>query len=120
VLSDAPSARSFPTPIVVRSGSERTLHEIKEVESHFLRSKPLMLKRLRLAVLLINCVPLLTAQVHHQHGTMPKEEGRYNPFLAADPRGGFYLAYVERKAGISNVMLQRSSNGNTFSAGSLG
>jgi hypothetical protein len=75
-----------------------------------------MLKRLCLALLLINCVPPLLAAQVHQHGTMPKEDGRYNPFLAADPRGGFYLTYVERKAGISNVMLQRSSDGQTFSA----
>ena len=74
-----------------------------------------MLKRLCLALLLATCIPLLAAQVH-QHGTMSKEDGRYNPFLAADPRGGFYLVYVERKAGISNVMLQRSPDGKTFSA----
>ena len=74
-----------------------------------------MLKRLCLALLLATCIPLLAAQVH-QHGTMSKEDGRYNPFVAADPRGGFYLAYVERKAGISNVMLQRSPDGRTFSA----
>ncbi len=74
-----------------------------------------MLNRLCLALLLANCVPTLVAQVH-QHGTMSKEDGRYNPFLAADPRGGFYLVYVERKAGISNVMLQRSPDGKTFSA----
>lgn len=74
-----------------------------------------MLKQLCLALLLINSVPQLAAQ-GHQHGKMPKEDGRYNPFVAADPRGGFYLAYVERKAGISNVMLQRSSDGKTFSA----
>jgi hypothetical protein len=74
-----------------------------------------MLKRLCLALLLTNCIPLVTAQ-GHQHGTMPKEDGRYNPFVVADPRGGFYLAYVERKAGISNVLLQRSADGKTFSA----
>jgi hypothetical protein len=66
-------------------------------------------------VWLLSSIPLAAAQVH-QHGTMPKEDGRYNPFVAADPRGGFYLAYVERKAGISNVMLQRSSDGKSFSA----
>lgn len=74
-----------------------------------------MLKQLCLALLLINSVPQLAAQ-GHQHGKMPKEDGRYNPFIAADPRGGFYLAYVERQAGTSNVMLQRSSDGKTFSA----
>jgi len=74
-----------------------------------------MFKRFCLALWLINCTSLLAVQVH-QHGTMSQEDGRYNPFLAADPRGGFYLAYVERKAGISNVMMQRSSDGKTFSA----
>jgi hypothetical protein len=73
-----------------------------------------MLKQLCLTLLLSRILPL-AAQVH-QHGTIPKEDGRYNPFLAADPRGGFYLAYVERNAGVSNVMLQRSSDGKTFSA----
>jgi len=74
-----------------------------------------MLKRLCLA-LLLNCVPPLLGTQVHQHGTMPREDGRYSPFLAADPRGGFYLTYVERKAGISNVMLQGSVDGKTFSA----
>ena len=74
-----------------------------------------MLKRLCLTLLLTNCIPLVTAQLH-QHGTTSKEDGRYNPFVAADPRGGFYLAYIERKAGTSNVMLQRSSDGKSFSA----
>jgi BNR repeat-like domain len=74
----------------------------------------LMLNRLCLALLLANCIPVLVAQVH-QHGTTSKEDGRYNPFVAADPRGGFYLAYVERKAGISNVMLQQSADGKSFS-----
>ena len=68
----------------------------------------------RLCFVLLLTSGLLAAQVH-QHGSMSKEDGRYNPFLAADPRGGFYLAYVERKAGISNVMLQRSPDGKTFS-----
>jgi len=74
-----------------------------------------MVHRLCFALLLTGCIPLAAGQVH-QHGTMPREDGRYNPFVAADPRGGFYLAYIERKAGISNVMLQRSSDGKSFSA----
>jgi len=74
-----------------------------------------MVNRFCFALLLTSCIPLAAAQVH-QHGTTSREDGRYNPFVAADPRGGFYLAYVERKAGISNVMLQRSTDGKTFSA----
>ena len=56
---------------------------------HFQQEQSLMLKRFCLALLLTNCIPLVTAQVH-QHGTTSKEDGRYNPFVAADPRGGFY------------------------------
>ena len=63
-----------------------------------------MVNRFCFALLLTSCIPLAAAQVH-QHGTTSREDGRYNPFVAADPRGGFYLAYVERKAGINNVML---------------
>ncbi len=74
-----------------------------------------MVNRLCFVLLLTNCVPLLAAQVH-QHGTMSKEDGRYNPFVVANPRGGFYLAYVERNKGISNVMLRQSADGKTFSA----
>jgi BNR repeat-like domain len=73
-----------------------------------------MINRLCLALLLTSCAPLAAAQVH-QHGTMTKEDGRYNPFVVANPHGGFYLAYVERKAGISNVLLQRSADGKSFS-----
>jgi hypothetical protein len=72
-----------------------------------------MINRLCLALLLTSCAPLAAAQVH-QHGTMTKEDGRYNPFVVANPHGGFYLAYVERKAGISNVLLQRSTMGKPF------
>ncbi len=53
---------------------------------------------------------------HHGHGSMADGEGQFNPFVAADLRGGFYLAYVERKDGASNVMLRRSSDGVSFSA----
>jgi len=74
-----------------------------------------MLNHVRLVLILLSCVPFSVAQAH-RHGTMPKEDGRYNPFVAADPRGGFYLAYVEQRDGSSNVMLQRSRDGKSFSA----
>lgn len=51
----------------------------------------------------------------HQHGSMPTGDGSFNPFLASDNRGGFYLAFIQRSNGASNVMLRRSSDGATFS-----
>jgi len=42
-------------------------------------------------------------------------DGKFNPFVVADGRTGFYLAYVERINGSSNVMLRHSTNGKTFS-----
>jgi hypothetical protein len=52
----------------------------------------------------------------HQHGPMSEGNGQFNPFVAADPRGGFYLAYVERVEGTNNVMLRHSPDGENFSA----
>jgi hypothetical protein len=51
----------------------------------------------------------------HQHGTTATGDGRFNPFIAADNRDGFYLAYVERTGDRSNVMLSYSADGKTFS-----
>jgi hypothetical protein len=56
------------------------------------------------------------AAQNHQHGSMPDADGQFNPFVTGDPRGGFYLAYVERKGGANNVMLRHSSDGENFSA----
>ncbi|HKP88318.1 MAG TPA: sialidase family protein [Blastocatellia bacterium] len=64
-------------------------------------------------LLLIACT--VNAQTH-QHGSMADGDGQFNPFVTADPRGGFYLAYVERKGGANNVMLRHSSDGAKFSA----
>jgi hypothetical protein len=50
----------------------------------------------------------------HQHGSTPAGDGSFNPFVASG-KGGFYLVYVERRAGVSNVMLRRSANGKSFS-----
>src|SRR5262245_16234925 len=52
----------------------------------------------------------------HQHGAAATGDGQYNPFIISDNRGGFYLAYVERANGVSNVMLRHSSDGANFSA----
>jgi len=43
-------------------------------------------------------------------------DGQFNPYGASDKQGGFYLAYVERKGGFSNVMLQHSLQSGGFSA----
>jgi hypothetical protein len=56
---------------------------------------------------------------HHQHGSMPAGttgDGQYNPFLATDNRGGFFLVYVDRKNNVSNVMLRHSPDGVSFSS----
>ena len=44
----------------------------------------------------------------HDHAAMPATEGQLNPWVVSDGNGGFYLSYVHRKDGRSNVVLQRS------------
>lgn len=60
------------------------------------------------------CAVSALAQTH-DHSAMAEGDGQFNPFVAADPRGGFYLVYVERASGASNVMLRRSADGQNFS-----
>ena len=55
------------------------------------------------------------AQTHGQHTSATVTDGQYNPFIAAGPQGGFYLVYVQRTAGVSDVMLRVSRDGRTFS-----
>lgn len=50
----------------------------------------------------------------HQHGAAPATDGSFNPFVTADKRGGFYLVYVQRASGASNVMLRHSTDGVSF------
>jgi hypothetical protein len=64
-------------------------------------------------ILIANTVAM--AQTH-QHGATATVDGRYNPFIVSDNRGGFYLAYIERLNNVSNVMLRHSSDGVNFSA----
>src|SRR5215471_8156263 len=53
----------------------------------------------------------------HQHGAPTASvDGRYNPYIVSDDSGGFYLAYVERAGGASDVMLSHSSDGVNFPA----
>jgi len=52
----------------------------------------------------------------HQHGTSSAMgDGQFNPFIVADNRGGFYLAYIDRSGDASNVMLRYSADGKEFS-----
>jgi hypothetical protein len=68
--------------------------------------------------LLLLCSSVTLAQIH-QHGTATAAntaDGSFNPFIAVDPRGKFYLVYVQRTGGESNVMLRHSADGINFSA----
>jgi hypothetical protein len=51
----------------------------------------------------------------HQHGSGPAGDGNFNPYVASDGRGGFYLAHIHRANGSSNVMLRHSTDGKVFS-----
>ena len=67
----------------------------------------------KLILALILAAPGVFAQTH-QHGSMTAGDGSFNPFVAPDGRGGFYLAFVQRSNGASNVMLRRSTYGKAF------
>ena len=57
-----------------------------------------------------------TAQTHDHSAMSASTDGQFNPYVVSDNQGGFYLAYVERKGGLSNVMLQHSLQSGGFSA----
>lgn len=68
-------------------------------------------------LLLLLCTLPALAQTH-QHGAMPaanNADGSFNPYIVADARGKFYLAYVQRTGSQSNVMLRHSADGVNFS-----
>jgi len=52
----------------------------------------------------------------HDHAASASGDGQYNPFIVSDKRDGFYVSYVERKGGISNVMFQRSTSAGGFTS----
>ncbi len=52
----------------------------------------------------------------HQHGAAATSDGQFNPYVTADPNGGFYLIYIQRTNGKSDVMLRHSPDGGSFSA----
>jgi BNR repeat-like domain len=64
-------------------------------------------------ILLLFCCASAFGQTH-QHGAMQTGDGSFNPFVASNNRRGFYLAYVQRANGVSNVMFRRSPAGGTF------
>lgn len=58
---------------------------------------------------------------HGQHGSGSTSmgstgDGQFNPYVAADPRGGFFVLHVERVGKVSNLVLRHSTDGVTFSA----
>jgi hypothetical protein len=73
---------------------------------------------MRMNILMITLVIILGAPAlaqTHQHGTASTGDGQFNPFVTIDRRGGFYLVYVQRTGGASDVMLKHSIDGVTFS-----
>ncbi len=65
-------------------------------------------------IFLFFCSVAAMAQTH-QHGSQPSGDGKFNAFVVASANGGFYLAYIERANGASDVMIRRSMDGKTFS-----
>jgi len=65
--------------------------------------------------ILLTVFPYSVAAQTHQHGAMSDGEGQFNPYVTSDARDGFYLAYVQRQGGQSNVYMRHSSDGRTFS-----
>lgn len=60
--------------------------------------------------------PLIQHGQHGQHGSGSTGDGQFNPYVTADPRGGFYVLYVERIDKVSNLMLRHSRDGVALSA----
>jgi hypothetical protein len=53
----------------------------------------------------------------HDHVAAVPGDGEYNPYVVSDNHGGFFVTYVERSGGQSNVMLQHSVAGQALSQG---
>lgn len=73
-----------------------------------------MIRAILLALILFG--PASALAQTHQHGSTPSGNGNFNPFVASDNRGGFYLAYIRRDEGRSDVMLRHSPSGKEFSS----
>ncbi len=78
-----------------------------------------MTKRFPVILLILFTYPAIARapQDHqpHQHGSVPAGDGRFNPFLVSDNRGGFYIAFIQLANGACNVMLRHSTDGRVFS-----
>ena len=83
---------------------------------------------LRALIILMSLVATLAVQdrvsvpvAHGQHGQhgqsspMATGDGQFNPYVAADPRGGFYVLHVERVGSVSNLILRHTVDGGTLS-----
>jgi hypothetical protein len=73
------------------------------------------MKRIYLLVIIFLMITIPLFPFQHDHGQMPTSDGQFNPTVIADHRGGFYLAFIERKDGKSDVFLRHSSDGKDFS-----
>jgi hypothetical protein len=67
------------------------------------------MKRSIAAIGLLLCGAGPPAGQHQHHG--PAQEGRFNPFVIADGRGGFYISYVERGKDGSDLFVRRLEEG---------
>src|SRR3982751_1200733 len=67
-----------------------------------------------LFLIVASTISLLPQQ--HDHGQMTAADGQFNPIVITDGHGGFYLAFVERKSGKSDILLRHATDGKTFSA----
>jgi hypothetical protein len=73
------------------------------------------MKRAVITILFLFLCSVFAAAQSHQHGSAPAGDGNFNPNVVSDGRGGFYLAYIQRAQGSSNVMLRHSTDGKEFS-----
>jgi hypothetical protein len=75
-----------------------------------------MLNRIRLCIVAGLCfaVGTLTNAQTHDHAAMAASNGEFNPYVTSDNHGGFFIAYVERNDGVSNVLLQHSQANGGF------
>ena len=74
------------------------------------------MRRILWFLLLMTACSNPSQQHQHDHVQMTANDGQFNPTVIADGHNGFYLAYVERKTGKSDVFLRHSDDGKDFSA----
>jgi hypothetical protein len=68
------------------------------------------------SLLIVVLTTAVSGQQSHDHGAMSTPDGKFNPWIVSDGKAGFYVAYVQRDKGASNVMLQHSANGQLSTA----